>query len=612
MPLSRELRRHVMLISVDALIIAFSYVLALKLSTTDITDIRYAWYEYVWMIAVVLIIKLFIFVKSGLYKEMVRYVSMDFAVKLVKLTIFGSLISISIIHVIRREIQMPVMMVDWMASCIMVGLSRFGWRYVKEGRLSRSLGRRTLLYGAGEHGTVVSRHLTQNDRNGYRVIGFIDDDQTKHGKKVQGVPVLGGCSDLPEIISRYAIEELVIAFANPEGDLTKKVFRICRECGVRCRMVPGMSDIISGAEVVRSIDLSDLMRRPPCALDEAMVAKLVKGRRVLITGAAGSIGSEIVRQILAFEPTIVAALDHSEYGLYVLDEELAQHPLKDRCFFSLVDVKCRGLIQEAMSRVRPEIIFHAAAYKHVPILEQDVCQAVRNNVEGLVNVMEAAKDCGAEKFVFISTDKAVRPTNVMGATKRIGELIIQSNNGDHMRCCAVRFGNVLASSGSVVPKFVDQIKAGGPVTVTHPEVTRYFMLIPEAVELVLQAAALGEGGEVFVLDMGKPVRIAEMAEDLIALMGHVPHADIPIVYTGLRPGEKLHEELFVDDVERQTRFADIRVGRVGPVDQESLRNGIQLLVGAATEGRVEAARAQLCKLVPEYSPQAASDKHLIN
>ena len=593
--------RQGLMMVVDSALVVISFILALSLATRDISDIHYRWYEYVWMIAVVLAVKLFVFRRTGFYREIIRFVSMDFAVKIIKSTIFGSLIAVMLIHVVRPEIQMPVLVIDWMGSCILIGLVRFGMRYAQEGRLFKSPGRKTLLYGAGEHGAAVARHLILNDRLGHEVVGFIDDSSERQGKKVQGIPVVGTFDGLASAIEVHGVEELVVTFANPDGGLIKRIFRICREKGVRCRMVPGMNDVISGTDVVRNIDITDLMRRPQRNLDKAMVTQLIRGRRVLITGAAGSIGSEIVRQVLLYEPEALAALDHSEYGLYALDEELSSHPLKERCFFSLVDVKCKDLVESAIQGFRPEIIFHAAAYKHVPILEQDVSQAVLNNVKGLRNVVDSAKRFGVKKFVFISTDKAVRPTNVMGATKRTGELLVQAaNDEDGMKCIAVRFGNVLASSGSVVPKFIEQIKSGGPVTITHPEVTRFFMLIPEAVELVLQAASLGSGREIFVLDMGKPVRIAEMAEDLISLMGHVPHVGIPIAYTGMRPGEKLHEELFIDEIEASTQFQDISIVRSRMIDQECLFRKIEELLSLTAVGDANAIRAALKKIVPEY------------
>lgn len=588
--------------TIDAVLIVVSFLLALTLVSRDFVDINYRWYEYLWMLVVLVSIKLFVFYYTGLYREIIRFVSMEFAMKIVKSTVFGSLVAISLIHIVRREIGMSVLVVDWMASCIMIGLSRFGMRYILEGRFKRTVGRHTLLYGAGEHGAAVARHLIRNDQSTYRIVGFLDDDPTKQGKKIQGIPVVGDLKTFPKLLNKHAVEEMVVTFANAEGELVKSLFRQCREHGVRCRIVPGMADVISGNEYVRNIDIADLMRRPKRNLNKEMIGDFLRGKRVLITGAAGSIGSEIFKQVLNYEPASMMALDHSEFGLYGLDEELVGHKLKDRCHFSLVDIKCRALVDDALATFRPDVVFHAAAYKHVPILEKDIRQAVLNNVDGLLNVIRASEKFGVRKFVFISSDKAVRPTNIMGATKRIGELITQlSNEVNGMSCLSVRFGNVLASSGSVIPKFIQQIKAGGPVTVTHPEVTRYFMLIPEAVELVLQAGSYGSGGEIFVLNMGNPVRIAEMAEDLISLMGHVPHAGIPIEYTGLRPGEKLHEELFLDEIECKTPFSDISIGKVQPVNEKFLNERLGVLLSAALEGDTEHIRTLIKELVPEYN-----------
>ena len=602
MSITREKMRHMMLMAVDAVLIIASFVIALELASREITDIHYRWYEYSWMFIVLIAVKLFIFKRTGLYSDIIRFVSMDYAVKIIKSTAFSSLVAISIIHVVRREIGMPVLIVDWMASCILIGVSRFGMRYVMEGRLNRMPGRRTLLYGAGEHGAAVARHLMRNDQMGYRVIGFLDDDETKHEKKIHGVPVFGGADRLSDILNEGAVEEIIVTFARADGDLLKRLIRQCREYDVRCRIVPGMADVIDGGDIVRNIDIADLMRRPKRNLDKQMVANFLKGKRVLITGAAGSIGSEIFKQVLSFGPAAVAALDHSEFGLYQLDEAFADHHLKSRCFFSLVDIKCEEVVNTAFEFFKPDVVFHAAAYKHVPILEQDVSQGVLNNVSGVMNVVKAAKNSGVKEFVLISSDKAVKPTNVMGATKRIGELIVQDAGGDSgMKCMSVRFGNVLASSGSVVPKFIKQIKDGGPVTVTHPEVTRYFMLIPEAVELVLQAASYGSGGEVFVLDMGRPVKIAEMAEDLISLMGYVPHRDIEISYTGMRPGEKMYEELFLDEIESRTSFADISVVKVKSIDRDDLYRNLEELLSIAKLGKTGEIRSIIKTLVPEYT-----------
>ncbi len=601
MIINSEQVRSVMLLAADALLLAVSFIIALQLAQRDLADIHYRWFEYLWMLVIVIVVKLFIFHQTGLYREVIKFASMEFAVKIVKSTVFGSLIAITLIYIARREIGMPVLVVDWMASCILIGLSRFGMRYVMEGRFNRNADKNTLLYGAGEHGAAVARHLMLNDHMGHRVVGFIDDDMTKDGKKVQGIPILGNLNNLSDAIIKSAAEEIIVAFAEPNGEKIKNLIRKCREHGVRCRIVPGMADVITGNEFVRNIDIADLMRRPKRKLDTEMIAKFLKGRRVLITGAAGSIGSEIFRQVLSYQPAALAAIDNSEFGLYKLDEEFSSHPLKSRCLFSLVDIRHKNLVEDVTSAFQPEIVFHAAAYKHVPILEQDAKQAVHNNVEGLQNIIQTSERHGVKKFVFISTDKAVRPTNVMGATKRIGELITQSHNGTNgMKGVSVRFGNVLASSGSVVPKFIEQIKVGGPVTVTHPEVTRFFMLIPEAVELVLQAASFGDGGEIFVLNMGKPVKIAEMAEDLISLMGHVPHVGIAVKYTGLRPGEKLCEELFLDEIESITPFKDISIVKTQKIDKKCFERKLEMLFTNVIDGDGLRIRQALKNLVPEY------------
>jgi len=587
------------MMSIDALLIIVSFFMALAVGGREIADIHYRWYEYLWMFSVLISVKIFIFERIGLYHEIIRFASMDFAIRVVKATVFGSLISIGIIHMVRPELGVPVLMVDWMASCILIGASRFGMRYVLEGHIGGNAGRGTLLYGAGEHGAMVARYLKKTPNMECRVVGFIDDDISKQGKKVHGYKVLGTREHLRKIIQENGVEELIVSIANPDGDIVKELYRTAKDCGVRCRIVPGIEDVFSGREVVRNIDIADLMRRPKRNLDPARINRFLKGKRVLITGAAGSIGSELVHQVIKYGPSSVKVLDHSEFGLYKLDEELRR--LNIEYCPAIIDVKDEKSVADTIRKYRPDVIFHAAAYKHVPILESSASQAVLNNVGGTINVAKAADACGVEQFVYISTDKAVNPTSVMGATKRVGELFVQNlNQRSKTKFVAVRFGNVLASSGSVVPKFIEQIKTGGPVTVTHPEVTRYFMLIPEAVELVLQAASIGNGGEIFILDMGKPMKISELAEDLISLMGYVPHKDIRIHYTGLRPGEKMYEELFFEDFEKPTLFDEIRIGRSCTMDWLSLEKNIELLMDSARTHDSKQVMQWLKRLVPEY------------
>ena len=598
------------MMAMDAVLIAISFMFALAIGGAEVADLKYRWYEYLWMFSVLVSVKIVIFERIGFYKEIIRFAGMDFALRVVKATVFSSLIAVGIIHVVRRELGISVMMVDWMASCILIGTSRFGIRYVLEGHFLNRGGRRTLLYGAGEHGAMVARYLKKNTVNGSKPIGFMDDDPDKIGKKVHGLQVLGGLKDVGEVIKKYGVEEIIVSIANPDGWVVKDLYNTAKRHGVGCRIVPGIDDVFSGKEVVRNIDIADLMRRPKRSLDKNRIVHFLSGKRVMVTGAAGSIGSELVRQVLNYGPTVVIAVDNSEFGLYKLDEEMAKRELEADFVPFIADVKDEGLVDEMMRKFKPDVIFHAAAYKHVPILEECIPQAVLNNIGGTMNVARAADKYGVGHFVFISTDKAVRPTSVMGATKRVGELFIQNlDNRSKTRYVAVRFGNVLASSGSVVPKFIKQIKAGGPVTVTHPEVTRYFMLIPEAVELVLQAASIGNGGEVFILDMGKPIRIAEMAEDLISLMGYVPGRDIKLQFTGLRKGEKLYEELFFEDFEKPTLFEDIRIGCTCTLDWDGLLGDLDKLMGSAKRYDAGCTLDNLRRMVPEYkSPNHNNDK----
>ncbi len=599
----RERWQRVTMMGVDVTLIIVSFYMALKVGARGTADIQYRWYEYLWMFTVAAAIKVFIFERIGFYQEIIRFASMEFALRVVKATVFGSLIALGIIHVVRPEMGLPVLVVDWMASCILIGASRFGMRYVLEGHLTARSGKRTLLYGAGEHGAMVARYLNKNPSIACRVVGFIDDDPAKQGKKVHGLDVLGTRQDLSGIVREHDVEEIIVSIAAPNGEVVKELYRTSKQLGIRCRIVPGITDVFSGKEVVRNIDIADLMRRPKRNLDRGRIRHFLKGKRVMVTGAAGSIGAELVRQVLGYEPTSIMVLDHSEFGLYQLDEELRRIAKGVEWRPAIVDVKDERNVHDAVSAYRPEVIFHAAAYKHVPILETSVAQAVLNNVGGAINVAKAADQCGVGHFVFISTDKAVNPTSVMGATKRVGELYVQNlNQRSKTRFVAVRFGNVLASSGSVVPKFIGQIRAGGPVTVTHAEVRRYFMLIPEAVELVLQAASIGNGGEIFILDMGKPIRITELAEDLISLMGYVPHQDIKIQYTGLRQGEKLYEELFFEDFEKPTLFEDIRIGRTCSMNWSALEFDVNRLMEFARRYDVESVFTQLKHLVPEYQP----------
>ncbi len=438
------------------------------------------------------------------------------------------------------------------AGIFMLSAERSAWRLAliaKQG--SRNPDKRTLIIGAGEAGTVLARDLLRHDSN-LLPIGFIDEDPKKDGMLIASLKVFGGKEKIPFVIAKEKIDTVLIAIPSATGTQIGSYIKYLTPFAVTVRVLPSLIDLADGQVNVsrlRSVSLEDLLRREPVRLDNAEIEKLVKGKTVLVTGAGGSIGSEICRQILAKKPSELIALGHGEMSIYTLIESLADAGNKIPVRPVIADVADEAAMEETFRKYKPSIVFHAGAHKHVPLMEDNPKEALRVNSFGTWNLASIAGKYGTERMVMISTDKAVNPTSVMGASKRIAErlLLLAQQKYPNTKYMAVRFGNVLGSRGSVVPKFEKQIEAGGPVTVTHRDMKRYFMLIPEAVSLVLQAGSMGRGGELFVLDMGEPVNISEMAETLIRLHGHEPYKDIQIKYTGIRPGEKLYEELFYDD-----------------------------------------------------------------
>jgi FlaA1/EpsC-like NDP-sugar epimerase len=428
---------------------------------------------------------------------------------------------------------------------------------------------RARIAGAGDAGAMVAREMLRNPQMGYQLLGFLDDDPDKQGLRVHGVPVVGTLADLPRCILELQVEEILIAMPTAPGDVIRRVFDLARPTNARVRTLPGYYELVSGQASVqraREVRLEDLLRRAPAPMDLGGVAGYLTGEVVLVTGAGGSIGSEICRQVSRFGPRQLLLLGHGEGSIYRILVELQSSFPDVRYEPILANVRDREKLDWVIEHYRPQVIFHTAAYKHVPLSEFNIDEVVLNNVIGTHNLVSAAEAGDVERLVFVSTDKAVDPVNVMGMTKCLGEWIVQHAA---RRCgrayVAVRFGNVLGSRGSVVPLFQKQIAAGGPLTVTHPDVTRYFMTIPEAVRLVLQAAALGDGGEVFVLDMGEPVRIYDLACDLIHLYGMEPERDISIIFTGLRPGEKLHEALYTQaEAVQSTSHPDIHIATGEP------------------------------------------------
>ena len=533
---------------------------------------------------VLVIIRVLCFYFFGLYAGVWRYASMNDLLRILKATILSSCLFFAYVGLVYHLIDFSrsVFIIDWFIIVFLIGGSRFMYRLFREFypiRVNRTK-KRVLIVGAGRAGEMLLREMKQSVRIGYEPIGFLDDNKAKKGLRIHGVPVLGKVDDLAKVVDKKQIEEAVIAIPSLTGKEMRRIIGLCDSAGIGCKTVPAISDILNGSvhvNQIREIRIEDLLGRERVELNKEQIREYLTGKRVLVTGAAGSIGSELCRQIMKMEPEQLILYERVENELYRIDREFGEVFRGKGYMMVLGDILDTDRLRWAMDTFKPQAVFHAAAYKHVPIMESHPLEAVRNNIQGTYNVVKASLDSGVDKFVLISTDKAVSPANVMGATKRIAELICQGMNSEKKtKFIAVRFGNVLNSAGSVIPLFKDQIMKGGPVTVTHPDMTRYFMSIPEAAQLVMQAGALGKGGEIFVLDMGEPVKITDLAQDMIRLMGFKVGDDIDIVYTGLRPGEKLHEELVSQEEESiKTMHGKITMVKSPPVDWPSLRTMIE-------------------------------------
>lgn len=549
---------------------------------------------------------------TGLYKGLWRFASFNDMWNIARAAVFGAGLVFLALAVLRRgEIAAWVSEVLVFPPVLFVALAlpRMVYRFWKDSRLPQASGdgalKRTIILGAGRSGALLERELRH--RGGHRLVGFLDDDPRLRGGTVHGVPVLGAIEDLPTVGHQLRVDRVVIAMPSATNLQMQRVVRICEESDIEFRTLPTLQDLGSKAtriDELKKVAIEDLLGREPVSLDWDALRSGLVGKRVMVTGGGGSIGSELCRQIARLNPLELVVVDHSEYALYRVDLEL-RGAYQDLVFSSILgDVCDPATVERMVSRYQPEVIFHAAAYKHLPILQTQVREAVRNNVIGTMRLAEAADRHGVGTFVLISTDKAVNPANIMGATKRVAEMYCQSMNAHSAtRFVTVRFGNVLNSNGSVVPLFKDQIARGGPVTVTHPEISRYFMTIAEASQLIMQAALQGQGGEIYVLDMGEPVRITYLAEQLIRLAGKEPGRDIQIVYTGLRPGEKLFEELFHElEPNEQTGHEKIFLAHPRRVDWQELKVELKRMETAVQHYDVDSLKASLNRLVPELRP----------
>ncbi len=510
------------------------------------------------------------------------------------------------------RVPFSVLLLDAFFALVVVSLPRFFLRLEGRwaGRSGREKHRRVLIAGAGAAGGLIARELMRHSQLALLPVGFVDDDRSKHGHKLQNLPVLGALKDIPRLARAFRIDEVVIAMPSASGPVIRSVVESAVSAEIQTRTMPGLHDLLSGrlqVSALRNVEIQDLLRRDAVQIDLELVRGLATGETVLVTGAGGSIGSELCRQIARLDPARLVLLGHGENSIFAIHQELSeQFPSLQLCTV-IVDVRDRERLATVFRKYDPYTVFHAAAHKHVPLMESNVAEAITNNVLGTRNVVELAAEGRVEHLVLISTDKAVRPTNIMGATKRAAEQIVQSvAEREGKNFVSVRFGNVLGSRGSVVPTFLRQIAAGGPVTVTHPEMRRYFMTIPESVQLVLQAGALGKGGEVFVLDMGEPIKVADLAADLIRLSGHEVGTDIEIRFTGSRPGEKLYEEMFFS-VENATPTEHPKVLKARNASlADGVNERIDRIIEAAAEGwSDEDLRAQLRSLVPDFDPSRA-------
>ncbi len=617
-------KRRWILLAADALLVNLALWLAFSMRFEWVIPEVYR--PYYWQIAVfVTLLRLGLLLLFGLYRGVWRYIGVSDLLSILKAVSLGTLLMAASAFLARRldysawglplawleGYPLSVMVAEWLGTVTLIGGLRLALRLLQRHRTItryRHLERRkALIIGAGDAGEMVARQLLDHPEYGYQPLGFIDDDPKKQRRRIHGLPILGGRERIVTAIDKYGIQEVIIAIPSAPGKVVRELVEQCRRAKVKFKIVPGIKAIIEGEvslKQIREVDVEDLLRRPPIKINIEEVSGYLAGRRILVTGAGGSIGAELCRQIAEFGPELLILLGKGENSLYEIEGELKAGRHSQTIRAVVGDVVDRHRLEQIFRGYRPQVVFHAAAHKHVPLMEANPSEAVKNNIFGTKTAAELSRDHRVERFVFISTDKAVNPTSIMGASKRMAEDVITALSArGGTKFITVRFGNVLGSRGSVVPLFKKQIAAGGPVTVTHPQVERYFMTIPEAVQLVIQAGAMGRGGEIFVLDMGQPVKIVDLARDLIALSGLEPDVDIAIEYIGLRPGEKLYEELLTaEEGESATRHAQIFVAKTRRFQANQLKKVLARLERAAQAGRHSDIVAALQSWLPNYRP----------
>lgn len=612
--------RYILLIDLAMIMVGIlgSYVLRLELSPFFSVYLVSAYY----MICVSLIIKPLVYFNFGLYRRVWVYASMQ-EMKLIIVAVTTASILVSLVMVslfsLGAFIGFPrsVLIIDWLLSVLMVGGVRFSIRLLLETKTGPGFNRHkklknVLIVGAGDAGALVVRELQKNPQLNLLPVGFLDDSLDKQNQHIYGIRIVGTLTDLSEVLETQAVDEVIIAIPSAPGKIVRLVADVCRLKGIPFRTMPGIYELIGGRVSVnrlREVDIADLLRREPTQIQDERVGDVISGKVIMITGAGGSIGKELCRQIARWNPLELIFVGHGENSIFEAILELQDSFPATKMTPVIADVRDRDRLRIIFERTCPQVIFHAAAHKHVPLMEMNPEEAVTNNILGTRNIVETALERDVERLVLISTDKAIRPINVMGASKRIAEMIVLDAAVRSDRAFSVvRFGNVLGSRGSVVPLFKRQIALGGPVTITHPDMRRYFMTIPEAVHLVLQAVSLGSGGEAFVLNMGQQIRILDLAEDLIRLTGLVPGKDIEIIFTGIRLGEKIKEDLWDDNqLLKPTPHPEIfRLEGQDEMRGAALQNAVNELARMVSEGDNEAIVNLFDELIPGSAVRSAS------
>jgi len=576
---------------------------------------QYFNFEY---LVVVTIISGIILYFSNLYNKMWKYASISELRSLIRASIIIN--SIFVVYIFLFQVRMPrsILIINGILDVFLLGGLRFSLRLLKDYlKINKNNGakKNVLIVGAGDAAEMVVREMHKHPELNKEVIALVDDDPKKHGLEIHGVEVKGDRHDIPDLINRYNVKEIIIAIPSAKGSEIKEIFELSKEDEVEVNIVPGVFEILKGdinLNQIREVKVEDLLRRDPVELNTDNISSYIEGKTVLVTGGAGSIGSELCRQVARFNPEKLIIFDINENNTYFLELELKEEH-KDLEIVPIIgSIRDKMKLEQTFTCHKPDVVFHAAAHKHVPLMEHNPEEAIKNNVLGTRNVAQVSAEFEIDRFVLVSTDKAVNPTNVMGASKRGAEMIVQRmSRKSNTKFMAVRFGNVLGSRGSVIPIFKRQIKEGGPVTVTHKDVTRYFMTIPEAAQLVIQAGSLGDGGEVFVLDMGEPVKIMELAEDLIELSGLEVGKDIEIEVVGLRPGEKLYEELLNDDEDNlATEHERIFITSLNSCDWQKLNKSLERLENLIDKGISSKIVDELVDMVGTYEPNRDKVKEI--